>query len=155
MYARGSICLVNLNASFVRQFKAQGYRNIIWPKHFTEVSIMLCWLIMCLINSDVSLGTLKSLSNVSSPLLLSPWSGLALLTCRWCGSEGQSWCKVTCLLIAGVGLRPGLTSPALGCFCSPQLMRIICRDAVEGCHKDLAQGVWENSRSVCHAQTQP
>ncbi|CAB1419241.1 unnamed protein product, partial [Pleuronectes platessa] len=42
---------------------------------------------------------------------------------------------------AGVELRLGLTSPALGCFCSLQLMRIICRDAVEGCHKDLAQGV--------------
>ena len=43
----------------------------------------------------------------------------------------------------------------LGCFCSTQLMQIICRDAVEGCHKDLAQGVWENSRGIFHAQTPP
>lgn len=105
--------------------------------------------------SSITSYLLLFLSALFSSTVLSPRSGLVLLTCRWCGLEGWSWCKVTCLPITGVELRLGLTSPALGCFCSPQLMRIICWDAVEGCHKDLAQGVWENSRSVFHAQTLP
>lgn len=37
--------------------------------------------------------------------------------------------------------RPGLPSLALGCFCSRELMRIICWDGAEGCQKELAQGV--------------
>lgn len=52
--------------------------------------------------------------------------------------------------------RPGLVSRALGCFCSRELMRIICWDGAEGCHKELAQGVWEkNSSASSYAQTQP
>lgn len=142
-----------------------------WHKYFIKISIMALFLN----HVSLSLITCTQVSVTAQPLLcsvlfccflssfflsalfsttvLSPWSGLVLLIWRWCGLEGWSWCEVTCLPITVVELRLALTSPALGCFCSPQLMRIICRDAVEGCHKDLAQGVWENSRSVFHAQT--
>lgn len=52
--------------------------------------------------------------------------------------------------------RPGLASLALGCFCSRELMRIICWDGAEGCHKELAQGVWEKiAAASSYAQTQP
>jgi len=52
--------------------------------------------------------------------------------------------------------RPGLASLALGCFCSRELMRIICWDGAEGCQKELAQGVWEKiAAASSYAQTQP
>jgi len=132
--------------------------GIIWPNHLVN-NILLIYSYFpkpSVLFSSLwySLSPLF-LSALFSSTALSPRSGPVLFTCRWWGLEGWSWCKVTCLPITGVELRLGLTSPALGCFCSPQLMRIICWDAVEGCHKDLAQGVWENSRSVFHAQTLP
>lgn len=35
-------------------------------------------------------------------------------------------------------------------------MRIICWDGAEGCHKELAQGVWEKiAAASSYAQTQP
>lgn len=77
-----------------------------------------------------------------------PQRTLVLFTCRWCVLNVWSWsiwCDISPPHRSRVG--PGHTVFLFAAAHADNL------PGMEACHKDLAQGVWENSSGVFQAQT--